>query len=233
MRPPPIETADATVRVSRPCLARRPDAATIAGNPGCAGRASSPMVLRTAPSGAKRRQPSTGDRVTVHRQRANSIGRERGKEAMWKGLLLLGIVALVTVLGSGQSAAAAVSCHGISATGVGHDLGNGNTTAQISDGGVLQGTTVGSFVVTDSSDFPVLAIAGTVTFTTNKGTLTVSVAGTLNVSTGDFTASGPVSAATGKLTGATGSLTLAGNENLITGVFTETITGNICVDLSK
>jgi hypothetical protein len=153
---------------------------------------------------------------------------------MRKVLLLLTIVAaLLVVFGSAQTAAAAVSCHEISATGVGQDLGNGNTTAQISEGGVLQGTTVGSFVVTDFTGFPVLAIAGTVTFTTNKATLTVSVAGTLDVSTGDFTASGPVSDATGKLSGATGSLMLAGTENLVTGVFTETIAGDICVDLSK
>lgn len=153
---------------------------------------------------------------------------------MRKGVLLVGIVAALLILfGSGQTAVAAVSCHEITATGVGQDLGDGNTTAEVSDGGLLQGTTAGSFVVTDFSGFPVLAIAGTVTFTTNKGTLTVSVAGTLDVSTGDFTASGPLSAATGKLTGATGSLTFAGNENLVTGGFTETITGSICVDLSR
>ena len=38
--------------------------------------------------------------------------------------------------------------------------------------------------------------------------------------------------AAGKLDGATGSLSFAGNENLGTGGFTETITGSICVDLS-
>ena len=64
---------------------------------------------------------------------------------------------------------------------------------------------------------PVFAIQGSVVFTTNKATLTVGVSGTFNVSTGAFSASGPVTDATGKLEGATGSLTLSGVENLATG----------------
>ena len=151
---------------------------------------------------------------------------------MRRGLLILGIVAAMMVVFSPvQVAAAGVSCHSIDATGVGQDLGGGNTTAQVSDGGLLQGTTVGSFSI--SGFPPVVGIAGTVTFTTNKGTLTVGAAGSFNVFTGDFSASGPVIGATGKLAGATGSLSFAGNENLLTGNFTETITGSICVDLSK
>ena len=43
------------------------------------------------------------------------------------------------------------------------------------------------------------SLAGTVRFTTNKATLTVSVAGTFNTGTGAFSVAGPVSAATGKL----------------------------------
>jgi hypothetical protein len=149
-------------------------------------------------------------------------------------LLILGIVAAsLVVLSPVQVAAAGVSCHTINATGAGQDLGGGNTTAQISEGGLLQGTTAASFSIVDVSGFPpILGIAGAVTFTTNKGTLTAGVAGTLNVLTGDFAAAGPVTGATGKLAGATGSLSFAGNENLGTGSFTETITGNICVDLS-
>jgi hypothetical protein len=150
---------------------------------------------------------------------------------MKRSLLILGTVAaMMVVLSPVQVAAAGVSCHTINATGVGQDLGGGNTTAQISDGGLLQGTTAGSFSVSGAP--PIFGIAGTVTFTTNKGTLTVGVAGTFNVLTGDFAASGPVTGATGKIAGAAGSLSFAGNENLLTGSFTETVTGSICVDLS-
>ena len=70
------------------------------------------------------------------------------------------------------------------------------------------------------------------TFTTNRGTLTVTVTGTFDVSSGAFVSSGPVTASTGKLADATGTLTLNGVENLSTGSFTEEVTGNICVDLA-
>ena len=118
-------------------------------------------------------------------------------------LTLLGAV-LVLALGPVESGSAAVSCHAIDATGAGQDLGGGATVARISGGGLLHGRTVGSFSVVDVTNAPALGIAGTVTFTTNKGTLTVAVSGVFNVATGVFEASGPVAGATGKLEGATG-----------------------------
>src|SRR5678816_3389582 len=125
---------------------------------------------------------------------------------------------------------AAVSCHKINAKGVGQDLGGGITEAQIIGGGLLQGTTQGSFVVTGGSP-PVLLISGTVTFTTNQSTLIATVAGTFNVVTGAFLTTGSVTAAAGKLTGATGTLTLEGIQDLSTGKFAEDVNGTICVDL--
>jgi hypothetical protein len=71
-----------------------------------------------------------------------------------------------------------------------------------------------------------------VEFTTNQGTLTVSVIGTLDTSTGEFSALGPVTGATGKLAGATGTLNFKGIEDLSNGNFVEDITGNICVNLA-
>jgi len=126
---------------------------------------------------------------------------------------------------------AAVSCHKINAKGVGQDLGDGMTEAQIIGGGLLHGTTQGSFAITGGVP-PVLSIAGTVTFTVNKGTLTVTVTGTFNIATGNFMASGPVTAATGKLVGTTGTLMLDGIEDLTTGTFVEDVSGLICVDLA-
>jgi hypothetical protein len=129
------------------------------------------------------------------------------------------------------TAQAGVSCHKINAKGAGQDLGGGNTQAQIIGGGLLHGTTQASFVITSNTP-PVFPIAGTVTFTTKQATLTVSVTGTFNVATGDFVASGPVTAATGKLTGATGTLVFDGLEDLTTGKFVEDVNGLICVDLA-
>ncbi len=137
--------------------------------------------------------------------------------------------AVVSVAASGQ-AHAAVSCHKINAKGVGQDLGGGVTEAQIIGGGLLQGTTQGSFAITGGAP-PAFTIAGTVLFTTKQATLTVAVAGTFNVATGAFVATGPVSTATGKLAGATGSLTLEGIQDLATGKFAEDVTGLVCADL--
>jgi hypothetical protein len=144
------------------------------------------------------------------------------------GAIVLSLVSLGVVAGP---AAAAVSCHKINAKGVGQDLGGGNTTANINGGGLLNGTTRGHFDVGGGTP-PVLPISGTVEFTTNKATLTVGVNGSFNVASGDFDASGPVTASTGKLEGATGNLTLTGTEDLTTGRFNEKITGTICVDLA-
>jgi len=130
-----------------------------------------------------------------------------------------------------RPAHAAVSCHKINAKGEGQDLGGGITEAQIIGGGILHGTTQGNFAITGGSP-PVLSIAGTVTFMTGKGTLTVTVTGTFNVATGHFLVSGPVTAATGRLTGATGNLVLDGLEDLASGKFVEDVSGLVCVDLA-
>ena len=130
-----------------------------------------------------------------------------------------------------SQAQAAESCHVINAKGVGQDLGNGATVANIIGGGLLQGTTAGNFVITGGA-FPVFTLAGTVKFTTNQATLTVTITGVFDIATGQFSATGPVTAATGKLVGATGDLVLSGVENLADGSFAEEVTGRICVDLA-
>jgi hypothetical protein len=147
--------------------------------------------------------------------------------AIVKALLVAGASALLV----GNPAHAAVSCHKIKAKGAGQDLGGGITQAQIIGGGLLHGTTQGSFVINGGAP-PVYAIAGTVTFTTNKGTLTVTITGTFDVVSGNFIAVGPVTASTGKLAGATGSLLLDGIEDLVTGKFVEDVSGSICVNLA-
>jgi hypothetical protein len=146
-------------------------------------------------------------------------------------VVLLILFVVVGTLMTVSQARAAVSCHRINAKGVGQDLGGGTTQADIIGGGLLQGTTVGNFVITGFSG-TVASIAGTVVFTTNKATLTVTVAGIFDVATGEFSASGTVTSATGKLAGATGTLLLEGIEDLSNGRFLEDVTGTICVDLA-
>jgi hypothetical protein len=129
-----------------------------------------------------------------------------------------------------SEARAGVSCHSINAKGVGQDLGNGSTEAQIIGGGLLHGTTVGSFVITGVSG-TVASISGTVTVTVNQATLTVTVSGTFDVASGEFSASGPVTDSTGKLSGATGDLSFDGIQDLSAGTFVEDVTGDVCVEL--
>jgi hypothetical protein len=146
-------------------------------------------------------------------------------------ILLLFLIVLVSGAMMASEAQAAPSCHKINAKGVGQDLGNGVTVADIHGGGLLQGTTAGNFVITGQSP-PVVFLAGTVVFTTNKATLTVTITGLFDLSTGEFSASGDVTDATGKLDGATGTLLFEGVEDFSDGSFVEDVTGTICVDLA-
>ena len=142
--------------------------------------------------------------------------------------LLLCVLAstLTLVAGSQVASSNGDGCSDINATGVGQDLGGGNTTATIRNAGFLNGTTSGHFEISGAP--PVFTITGTVVFSAKHGTLTVNLSGTFNVATGEFSASGPVAGGTGKLAGATGNLTFTGVENLETGAFTETIVGTVC-----
>jgi hypothetical protein len=146
----------------------------------------------------------------------------------FRRLAMIVVTAGIVMTGNAR---ADVSCHKINARGVGQDLGGGATEAQIIGGGLLEGTTAAQFIVTGFSG-TLASFEGTVTFTTNRATLTVTVTGTLDVVTGAFSASGPVTDATGKLEGATGSLSINGIQDLATGRFEEDVTGEICVDLS-
>ncbi|HZD23492.1 MAG TPA: hypothetical protein VE569_08840, partial [Acidimicrobiia bacterium] len=132
---------------------------------------------------------------------------------------------------------AAVSCHKINARGTGRFAVPGDpafgTIAQIHGGGLLQGTTAaelsGTFIAPST-----LALNGDLTLTTNRATLTVTVGGTLDLTTGEFTVTGSVTDSSGKLAGASGDLTFEGVQDLAdpNGAFVETVTGEICVDLS-
>ncbi|MDZ5661107.1 hypothetical protein SFC79_04965 [Nocardioides sp. S-58] len=150
--------------------------------------------------------------------------------------VLLPLLVLVRV----GPATAAVSCHQINATGAGQGAapqagdppGLIRTVAQIRGGGLLQGTTEAAFQVVGATPTGIV-FAGDITFTTNRATLSVDLDGTLDLTTGEFRASGDVSGASGKLEGATGTVTLAGVQDLLdpAGSFTETVSGEICVDL--
>lgn len=147
-----------------------------------------------------------------------------------KALVLLTLAAAVAVVAP-AGVSAAVSCHNINAKGAGQDLGGGSTIATIMGGGLLEGTTAASFMITGLSG-TVASFEGTIVFTVNNGTLTAALSGTIDVVSGAFSATTTSITGIGKLAGATGSLSFSGVENLATGSFTEDITGEICVDLA-
>jgi len=138
-------------------------------------------------------------------------------------------------------AMAGVSCHTVTATGTGSgapaqpgDPPNlVRTQARLADAGLLLGTTAAAFTITGltSTGF---TFAGPITVSANRGNVTLDLTGTLDVTTGQFSGTGPVVASTGKLSGATGTLTLAGVQDLTdpAGSFTEVVTGSVCVDLA-
>jgi hypothetical protein len=106
------------------------------------------------------------------------------------------------------------------------------TRANINGGGLLNGTTSSTLIATGFV-FPDLAFAGTIVSTTNQATLTASIAGTLDVTNGGFSAMPNVTGGTRKLSGATGTLSFDGVEDLTTGRFVEDIGGVVCADLSQ
>jgi hypothetical protein len=132
--------------------------------------------------------------------------------------------------GSGHPSprAAHVRCADVAASGVGQDLGGGRTTATISVAGEEVGTTAAAFTIT-GVDGTVASFTGPITFTGRGGTLTAQVNGSLDLTNGSFTSTSTSLAGTGAYRRVTGQLTLTGTEDLTTGVFTEVITGQLCL----
>jgi hypothetical protein len=138
---------------------------------------------------------------------------------------------VATLLITIGQAEAAVSCHKINAKGIGQDNFDLTTRANINGGGLLNGTTMSTLMPTGFAD-PYLSFGGTIVFTTGQATLTASIAGMLDVTTGAFSAMANVTGGTGKLAGATGMLSFDGVEDLTTGRFVEDVGGVVCADLS-
>ena len=120
-----------------------------------------------------------------------------------------------------------VRCLPVHATGVGQDLGGGQTSATVSVAGVEVGTTAATFTVSGVAG-NVASFSGPIVFTGLGGTLTAQVTGTLDVTTGVFVSTSTSISGTGSLHAVTGALTFSGTEDLATGAFTETIDGRLC-----
>ncbi len=140
-------------------------------------------------------------------------------------LLAMGFTALVPLH-------AATSCHEIQAKGMGQDDGTGKTKGQLFGGGLLHGTIEGAVTPISPPVDGKVSFTEVVTFSTNHGNMVVELAGSINVTTGVFKASGPVRDATGKFAGARGEIELSGIVDFSTGQFVENIEGWICINLA-
>ena len=76
----------------------------------------------------------------------------------------------------------------------------------------------------------VASFTGQIVFTPRRldGTLVAPVTGTLDLTSGAFTATSTSVTGTGKLSGVTGSVSIRGVQDLTTGVFTETLRIRLC-----
>jgi hypothetical protein len=122
-------------------------------------------------------------------------------------------------------------CFPVRATGVGQDLGDGQTVARISIGRFEVGMTTGEFTITGIDADGIASFAGPLTFTSDVGTIVAQVTGTLDTATGVFESTSTSLTGTGLFTGVSGKVTLRGTENLTTFAFTERITGRLCLPL--
>ena len=149
--------------------------------------------------------------------------------------LITNFILIVTIAMAGFFATAATAgasgrgCVPVRATGVGALTDPTTGVATISVAGVVIGTSSARYVPV-SQEGDVVTLTGDVDFTArfNLGTFNTSVTGTLNLATGAFDVSGPVTATTGLLTGATGRLRFQGVLDP-SGSFTETISGHLCL----
>ena len=117
-------------------------------------------------------------------------------------------------------------CAPVAATGVGQDLGSGQTTATVSVAGVPIGSTAATFTIIGVVGSTV-SFVGPIVLTGLGGTLTADVTGTLDAATGAFTSTSSTVTGAGALSGITGDLTFSDHEDLPTGAFTETISGRL------
>ena len=156
------------------------------------------------------------------------------QRALLRGLGLLVFVLMATTIAApaeaGQRSGHHRSCITFTLDGVGQDLGGGNTEATLSLYGHPVATTAAALKVTD----PVGTVASfrgplVITPIGSSGTLIAQLVGTLDIETGVFAAHSTSVRGTGVLRGVTGTIAAQGTEDLVTGAFTETFTGTLCI----
>lgn len=150
---------------------------------------------------------------------------------------LLGIaVAFVAITAAAPPAQASSLrlCVPVHAIGVGqdngvNDQGQFTTIATVRVAGVKIATSQATFTPGQPNG-STLPFTGPIAFSTELrgSTLIADVRGSVDLSTGEFTAASTRLTGTGVVAGVSGQLRIRGLENLATGAFRETITGRLC-----
>jgi hypothetical protein len=152
---------------------------------------------------------------------------------------LVGFVLSLTFAAFAHTTAvkAVETCHAINATGSGQitsQTATGATTiSQISDGGLLQGTTSAELAFT-SIDFTtfIATFEGPLVLTTKHGTLDLfTFNGIYNLATGEFSSDSIVTGGTGRFDDANGGLYFHGFVYPDGSFFDDEISGRICLTL--
>lgn len=146
------------------------------------------------------------------------------------------VLPAVAVLVASPPAGASVNraCVAVHAVGVGHDNGVNSAGKLTTTGTVLvHGVEVATSQATFTPGSPsagTLPFTGPIVFTSefDASTLTAQVNGSVDLSTGRFTAVSTSVTGTGVLRPASGKLRFNGAENLKTGAFRENISGKLC-----
>jgi hypothetical protein len=144
-------------------------------------------------------------------------------------VVLLALFATACLLVPAGQALADASCDHVSAKGEGEQHDGGRITADLNGGGALSGSGKADLKTTGvhGSD---LSFEGDVKIDTDNGSLEASIEGTLDLRSGKFSASGPVTDSSGELSGAKGDLDIQGVENLAERSLKVEVKTEICGD---
>ena len=144
-------------------------------------------------------------------------------------VVTMAVVAIGLV--AAPSANAERGCHKINTVVVGTaDFVTNTVEGEIIGGGILHGTTQGSFTFTNiDPNTGIATYAGSYLITTKHGTLSLDLFdGVINLATLSGTNDSVVAAGTGRFEGATGGLFFEGSVGA-DGTFTDRLTGTICL----
>jgi hypothetical protein len=137
-------------------------------------------------------------------------------------------LAAAALVGAAALPAVATACKTVRTT-IDTSLTGPTSTEGTIESGILKGTTAFSGAFTAAVEPTTLGYTGTLTITTDQGTLTISDVGVLDLANNAFAEIDRVTGGTGRFAGATGTLFVSGPFDPVAGSFEGAITGEVCL----